>query len=106
MLLDVALTAVVYAMHWHRTRDHAQQQAAAEQTLIHLRAAYAQVTGPVLAGGRLIVAGSNGALINIEPSSGTVQSQTSAGQGISLQPIVAGQTLYVLTDGGRLIAYR
>ncbi len=63
-------------------------------------------TGPVLAGGRLIVAGSNGALINIEPSSGTVQSQTGAGQGISLQPIVAGQTLYVLTDGGRLIAYR
>jgi hypothetical protein len=50
MLLDVALTAVAYAMHWHRTRQHAQQQAAAEQTLIHLQAAYAQITGPVLAG--------------------------------------------------------
>ncbi|MDQ0787908.1 relaxase/mobilization nuclease domain-containing protein [Streptomyces sp. B3I8] len=48
MLLDVALTAVAYAMHWHRTRQHAQQQAAAEQTLIHLQAAYAQVAGPVL----------------------------------------------------------
>ena len=63
-------------------------------------------SGPVLAGGRLIVAGSNGALINIEPSSGTIQSQTSAGQGVSLSPIVAAQTLYILTDGGRLIAYR
>ncbi|WP_060888346.1 hypothetical protein [Streptomyces caniscabiei] len=50
MLLDVALTAVAYAMHWHRTRQHAQQQAAAEQTLIHLQAAYAQITRPVLAG--------------------------------------------------------
>ncbi|GAA2641022.1 mobilization protein [Streptomyces vastus] len=50
MLLDVALTAVAYAMHWHRTRQHAQQQAAAEQTLIHLQAAYAQIAGPVLAG--------------------------------------------------------
>ncbi|MFR0363348.1 mobilization protein [Streptomyces sp. MCC20] len=50
MLLDVALTAVAYAMHWHRTRQHAQQQAAAEQTLIHLQAAYVQITGPVLAG--------------------------------------------------------
>ncbi|MGW7540350.1 mobilization protein [Streptomyces sp. NPDC054770] len=50
MLLDVALTAVAYAMHWHRTRHNAQQQAAAEQTLIHLQAAYAQVTGPILAG--------------------------------------------------------
>ncbi|MEV5850676.1 mobilization protein [Streptomyces sp. NPDC051985] len=49
-LLDVALTAVAYALHWHRTRRHAQQQAAAEQTLIHLQAAHAQITGPVLAG--------------------------------------------------------
>ncbi len=50
MLLDVALTAVVYAMRWHRTRQHTQQQAAAEQTLIHLQAAYAQIARPVLAG--------------------------------------------------------
>ncbi|MFG3289413.1 relaxase/mobilization nuclease domain-containing protein [Streptomyces sp. NPDC048179] len=50
MLLDVALTAVAYAMHWHRTRQHIQQQAAAEQTLIHLQAAYEQIAEPVLAG--------------------------------------------------------
>ncbi|MBT3152748.1 mobilization protein [Streptomyces sp. CHD11] len=50
MLLDVALTAVAYAMHWHRARQHAQQQAAAEQTLIHLQTAYAQIAGPVLTG--------------------------------------------------------
>jgi hypothetical protein len=50
MLLDVALTAVAYAMHWHRTRQHAQQQAAAEQTLIHLQAVYAQIAEPVLVG--------------------------------------------------------
>ncbi|MFB6847939.1 mobilization protein [Streptomyces sp. NPDC056373] len=50
MLQDVALTAVAYAMHWHRTRQHAQQQAAAEQALIHLQAAYAQITEPVLTG--------------------------------------------------------
>ncbi|MDQ1018649.1 hypothetical protein QFZ43_005198 [Streptomyces afghaniensis] len=48
MLLDVALTAVAYAMHWHRSRQHAQQEAAAEQALIHLQVAYAQVAGPVL----------------------------------------------------------
>lgn len=49
MLIDAALTAVAYAMHWHRARHHAQQQAAAEQALIHLQAAYAQVAEPVLA---------------------------------------------------------
>ncbi|MFJ4977506.1 mobilization protein [Streptomyces coeruleorubidus] len=50
MLLDVALTAVAYAMHWHRIRQHAQQEAAAEQALLHLQAAYAQAAKPVLAG--------------------------------------------------------
>ncbi|WP_181801251.1 relaxase/mobilization nuclease domain-containing protein [Streptomyces shenzhenensis] len=49
MLLDVALTAIAYAMHWHRTRQHAQQQVAAEQTLTHLQAAYEQIAEPVLA---------------------------------------------------------
>ncbi len=63
-------------------------------------------SGPVLAGGRLIVVGSNGVIVNIEPSAGGFQSQTNAGAGISLQPVVAGSTLYILTDSGRLVAYR
>ena len=63
-------------------------------------------SGPVLAGGRLIVAGSNGTLINIDPATGAVQSQTGAGDAITTQPVVAGSTLYILTEGGRLIAYR
>ncbi|MFG2936684.1 relaxase/mobilization nuclease domain-containing protein [Streptomyces sp. NPDC048282] len=50
MLLDVTLTAVAFAMHWHRTRRHAQQEAAAEQALLHLRGAYALVAEPVLTG--------------------------------------------------------
>lgn len=50
MLLDAALMAVAFAAHWHRTRQHAQQEAAAEQALLHLRTAYAQVAEPVLAG--------------------------------------------------------
>ncbi|MFI6893682.1 mobilization protein [Streptomyces sp. NPDC050256] len=50
MLLDTVLTAVVLAMHWHRTHQHAQQEAAAEQALVHLQVAYAQVAEPVLAG--------------------------------------------------------
>ena len=36
-------------------------------------------SGPVLAGGRLIVAGSNGAMINIDPATGSFQSQTTVG---------------------------
>jgi outer membrane protein assembly factor BamB len=62
--------------------------------------------GPVLAGERLIVAASNGALINVSPVDGTFQSQVDLNDGVSFQPVVANNMLYLLTDGGRLIAYR
>ncbi len=62
--------------------------------------------GPILAGGRLIVAGTNGVLVNVDPLTGSFQSQTNVGGGIHLAPIVANSTLYVLDDRGRLSAYR
>ena len=62
--------------------------------------------GPVLAGERLIVAGTNGALINISPVDGAFQSQVSIKDGVSFQPVVANNTLYLLSDNGTLIAYR
>jgi outer membrane protein assembly factor BamB len=62
--------------------------------------------GPVLAGGRLILVGSNGTLINFDPVSGNFQSQTTVGAPITLPPVVANSTLYVLDDDGRLHAFR
>ncbi|RST30328.1 pyrrolo-quinoline quinone [Sphingomonas ginkgonis] len=62
--------------------------------------------GPILAGGRLIVTGTNGAVINVDPATGAFQNQSSVGASISLPPVVAGQTLYVLDDRGRLTAFR
>ncbi|MFI0978219.1 relaxase/mobilization nuclease domain-containing protein [Streptomyces sp. NPDC021093] len=49
MLLDAIFTAVAFAAHWHRTRQNAQQEEAAERALLHLRAAYGQVAEPALA---------------------------------------------------------
>jgi outer membrane protein assembly factor BamB len=63
-------------------------------------------SGPVLAGGRLIVTGSNGALIYVDPTTGSFQSQTSVGAGVSLPPVVANSTLYIYDDRGRLHAFR
>jgi outer membrane protein assembly factor BamB len=63
-------------------------------------------SGPVLAGGRLILVGSNGTIIFIDPATGSFQSQTSAGAGVSLPPVVANSTLYVFDDSGRLSAFR
>ncbi|HEY0164345.1 MAG TPA: PQQ-binding-like beta-propeller repeat protein, partial [Sphingomicrobium sp.] len=62
--------------------------------------------GPVLAGGRLILVGSNGTLINFDPATGNFQSQTTVGVAITQSPVVANSTLYVLDDDGRLHAFR
>ena len=61
--------------------------------------------GPVLAGGRLIIVSSQGALYNLDPDNGRAQSQTNIGSGVNLQPVVAGSTLYILDDRGRLTAF-
>jgi outer membrane protein assembly factor BamB len=63
-------------------------------------------SGPVLAGGRLIVTGSNGVLVNVDPLTGSFQSQTNVGAGVSLSPVVANSTLYILDDRARLHAFR
>jgi outer membrane protein assembly factor BamB len=63
-------------------------------------------SGPVLAGGRLIIAGSNGAMIMVDPTTGSFQGQTAIGATVSLSPVVANSTLYILDDRGRLTAFR
>ena len=60
----------------------------------------------VLAGNRLIVTGSNGAIVTVDPASGAIQGQTTAGAPVSLPPVVANSMLYVLDDRGRLNAFR
>jgi len=63
-------------------------------------------SGPILAGGRLIVTGSNGALVFVDPTTGQFQSQTNIGAPVSLPPVVANSSLYILDDRGRLTAFR
>ena len=63
-------------------------------------------SGPVLAGNRLIVTGTNGTIVTVDPTTGAIQGQTVVGAPVSLSPVVANSTLYVLDDRGRLNAYR
>ncbi|MBV1918205.1 MAG: PQQ-binding-like beta-propeller repeat protein [Sphingomonadaceae bacterium] len=62
--------------------------------------------GPILAGNRLWVANSRGLLAHVDPASGTMTEYTKLGSSVSLAPVVANQTLYVLDDGGRISAFR
>ena len=65
-----------------------------------------EYSGPVLAGGRLILTSSTGQVIQVDPTTGNFQSQFGVGASISLPPVVAGSTLYVLDDQAKLHAYR
>ena len=63
-------------------------------------------TGPVLAGGRLIVVSTRGQMVYVDPTTGTVQSEVDMKHSMSLSPIVANNILYVLADDGKLTAFR
>lgn len=62
--------------------------------------------GPVLAGDRLIVAGSNRQALSISPYSGEVLGAIDLPDSVFMAPVVADSTLYFLTEGGSLVALR
>jgi outer membrane protein assembly factor BamB len=62
--------------------------------------------GPVLAGDRLLLAGTTGDLVAMSPYTGEVMGKIEMRGPMRLAPVVANRTIYVLTDSGRLIALR
>ncbi len=63
-------------------------------------------TGPILAGGRVITASSAGELMEIEAQSGKIMRTTKLGGSVTVPPMVAGDTLYILTQDGDLTAWK
>ena len=62
--------------------------------------------GPVLAGDRLVVAGSHGEVLSISPYDGKPLGFFDLGDGVAVPPVVANNGLYLLTHGGQLVALR
>ncbi|SHH74468.1 PQQ-binding-like beta-propeller repeat protein [Marivita hallyeonensis] len=62
--------------------------------------------GPIMAGGRLIVASSDGVIRSFDPASGDLISETPIRSGATTRPVVANGTLYVVSKNGTLHAYR
>jgi len=62
--------------------------------------------GPILAGGRLLVASSDGLIRQFDPVSGGLVGTVAVPGGAASNPIVAGQTLYVVSKTGQLHAFR
>ncbi|WP_142850913.1 PQQ-binding-like beta-propeller repeat protein [Telmatospirillum sp. J64-1] len=62
--------------------------------------------GPVLAGDKLIVTSSHGWAVSVSPTTGEVLGRERLPGGVTISPIVAGETLYFLTEDANLVAYR
>ena len=63
-------------------------------------------TGPVLAGGRLIVAGTNSEMLAVDPANGNIAARVNLPGPVRVSPVVAGGTIYVLTEDADLVALR
>jgi len=65
-----------------------------------------QWSGPVLAGGRLILVSSDARMIEVAPETGEVTQRSELPGDTLIAPVVANNTLFILTDDGDLVAYR
>lgn len=62
--------------------------------------------GPVVAGGRVVLASSDGVLRSFDPTNGALLYRTEIPGGAATSPAVAGGTLYIVNSRGQLLAYR
>ena len=63
-------------------------------------------SGPVMAGSRLLITGSDGTLLTISPYDGKILDRRALGVRVTVAPVVADGTIYLLDDRGNLSAYR
>jgi outer membrane protein assembly factor BamB len=62
--------------------------------------------GPLLAGDRLIVAGTNQMALAVSPYTGETLGRQKLSGAASLGPILAGETVFIISDDGHLLALR
>ena len=63
-------------------------------------------SGPILVGERLLVMSSQGKAVTMSPYDGSIISEFKVGEDVFVSPIIANETVYVMTDSAKLIAFR
>lgn len=62
--------------------------------------------GPVVANNKLYLVRTDGTLITMDPKNGQVLSSMSLGVPVSVAPVIANETLFILTDHGELLTFK
>ncbi|MEZ5957023.1 MAG: PQQ-binding-like beta-propeller repeat protein [Hyphomonadaceae bacterium] len=63
-------------------------------------------TGPIMIGGRLVLANSEGEVLAVSPANGQTLATTDVGQPVFIPPIAANDQIYIVTDEARLVVLR
>jgi len=63
-------------------------------------------TGPIMIGGRLVLANSEGDVVAVSPANGQTLATADVGQSVFIPPIAANEQIYVVTDEARLVVLR
>ena len=63
-------------------------------------------TGPLLAGGKLVLASSQGDAVIVNPTTGAVEKTLRVGGPVYIAPVAAGGQVFLLTDEGKLVVIR
>lgn len=92
--LDVGTGAVLWSTPLPRYKD----QESLEGAIVWY--------GPILAGNRLLAFASNGMARDIDPKTGAIIREWKTGQDVIAPGIVAGETLFLLSSGGTLTAWK
>ncbi len=94
----VAMTRRTGLVHWVRALPQWEDREEKTGRIIW--------TGPILASDRLIIAGSSGQALSISPYTGKLLGKVKMPDGVTIGPVVAGDSIYFLSDDADLVAYR
>jgi outer membrane protein assembly factor BamB len=63
-------------------------------------------TGPIMVGGRLVLANSEGEVVAVSPENGQTVAHADVGQPVFIPPIAANNQIYLVTNEARLVVLR
>ncbi len=85
-------------IHWVRALARFEDEEDKEDPIVW--------TGPILASDRLILSGSHGEILAVSPYTGQILGVEELSDGISVPPVIAGGSVFFLSDNADLVAYR